>query len=164
MPSLPILEDYLAGPETLREAVDGISEDQFDAVPVPGKWSTRQVVCHIADCEVVYADRMKRVIAENNPLLLNLDPEVFAARLAYERRDVETEIQVVESVRTHMARILQSLEPEDFRRTGQHSTDGPLTLETLLARITRHIPHHVRFILEKKEALKSGGEAEEVLE
>ncbi len=156
-----LLEEYLSGPEKLREAVAGMSDDHFDATPIPGKWSTRQVVCHIADCEVVYADRMKRVIAENNPVLLNLDPEVFAARLAYERRDVETEIQLIESVRTHMARILQSLEPDDLQRTGQHSTDGPLTLETLLGRITNHIPHHVRFILEKRAALDVGDEVQE---
>ena len=35
----------------------------------------------------------------------------------------------------------------------KHSTDGPLTLETLLQHITNHIPHHVTFIAEKRAAL-----------
>ncbi len=43
----------------------GVSREQLDAHPVPGKWSICEVVCHIADYEPVYADRMKRVIAEN---------------------------------------------------------------------------------------------------
>src|SRR2546422_8527619 len=59
-----LIDDYLAGPGKLRAAVAGLTEEEINSAPVPGKWSTRQVVCHIADFEPVYADRMKRVIAE----------------------------------------------------------------------------------------------------
>ena len=149
-----LIEDYLAGPQKIRDAVAGMSEDQLDATPVPGKWSTRQVVCHITDCEVVYADRMKRVIAEDGPPMLSLDPDTFAAGLAYEQRDVEEELQLIEASRKHVGRILRTLEPRDFQRTGKHSTDGPLTLEALLTRITNHIPHHVKFIEEKRAAME----------
>jgi hypothetical protein len=48
---------------------------------------------------------------------------------------------------------LETLSPQDYDRQGVHSTDGPLTLAQLLERITRHLPHHVRFIEEKREAL-----------
>ena len=58
------IEDYLAGPEQLRQAIQGMTDAELDAAPVPGKWSTRQVVCHIADFEPVYADRMKWVLVE----------------------------------------------------------------------------------------------------
>jgi hypothetical protein len=51
-----------------------------------------------------------------------------------------------------MARILRALKPEDFQRQGGHSRDGVLTLKVLLQRITAHIPHHVRFIEEKRRA------------
>ena len=77
------IEEYLAGPKLLRDAIAGMSKEQLDARPVPGKWSTREVVCHIADFEPIYADRMKRVIAEHEPTLFGGDPDVFAARLAY---------------------------------------------------------------------------------
>jgi uncharacterized damage-inducible protein DinB len=130
-----------------------MGREQLDARPVPGRWSTRQVVCHIADFEPVYADRMKRVIAEEQPTMFGGDPDVFAARLAYDRRDVEEELAMIEAVRRHVARILRALAPADFQRRGLHSTDGPITLETLLARIAAHIPHHVRFIEEKRRAL-----------
>ena len=52
-----------------------------------------------------------------------------------------------------MSRILRNLEPGHFQRTGNHSTDGPLTLENLLQRITGHIPHHIKFIEEKLAAM-----------
>jgi hypothetical protein len=110
-------------------------------------------VCHLADYEPIYADRMKRVIALNEPELLKGDPGLFAERLAYDQRDVQEELALIELVRKQMARILRALNPEDFQRKGGHSRDGALTLEELLKRITGHIPHHVRFIEEKKQAL-----------
>ncbi len=147
------IADYLAGPQALQAGIAGMNEEQLDARPVAGRWSTREVICHIADCEIVYVDRMKRVIAETNPLLPNLDPDVFSAGLVYSQRHVEEELQLVETLRKHMGRILKTLDPSGFQRTGIHSTDGPLTLEQLLGRITGHIPHHLRFIVEKRAAL-----------
>lgn len=44
-----LIDDYLSGPQKLRAAIAGMTEDQLDATPVPGKWSTRQIVCHIVD-------------------------------------------------------------------------------------------------------------------
>ena len=54
------------------------------------------------------------------------------------------------------ANILRSLKPADFQRIGNHTEVGPLSLKALLERITGHIPHHVRFIHEKRAALAAG--------
>jgi hypothetical protein len=148
-----LIEKYLAGPGLLRRAVAGMTSDQLLARPITGKWSTQEVVCHLADYEPIYADRMKRVIALKEPELLKGDPGLFAARLAYEHRDMEEELAIIELARKQMGRILRALKPEDFQRQGGHSRDGVLTLEVLLQRITAHIPHHVRFIEEKRRAL-----------
>jgi hypothetical protein len=148
-----LIEQYLAGPGLLRRAIAGMTGEQLLARPVPGKWSTQEVVCHLADYEPIYADRMKRVIALKEPELLKGDPGLFAARLGYDRRDVGEELALIEVTRKQMARILRALEPEDFQRTGGHSRDGALTLEVLLRRITAHVPHHVRFIEEKRRAM-----------
>jgi hypothetical protein len=154
-----LIEHYLAGPGLLRRAVAGMTRDELLARPVPGKWSTLEVVCHLADYEPIYADRMKRVIALDGPELLKGDPGLFAARLAYDRRDVDDELGLIELTRRQMAHILRGLTPEDFRRAGTHSRDGALTLADLLQRVTGHIPHHVRFIEEKRRALSPSGEA-----
>jgi len=153
MNAAELIEQYLAGPSELRSAIEGLSAEQLDARPIPGKWSIREVVCHLADYEPVYTDRMKRVIAEDKPPLLGGDPDEWCARLAYAERDVAEELAVMDAVRASMARILRSLEPQDWVRVGVHSRDGELTLETLLSRITGHIPHHLKFIEEKKSAL-----------
>ena len=82
------------------------------------------------------------------------DPDLFASRLAYSHRDVEEELAIINVTRSQMARILRTLNPDDFHRKGIHSEDGPLSLETLLMRITGNIPYHINFIEEKKTAMK----------
>ena len=149
-----LLKHYEKGPDLLNTAIAGVREDQFDQTPVPGKWSIRQVVSHIADFEPVYADRMKRVLVEDNPTMFGGDPDVFAAGLHYDKRNVHEELELIASVRRQMAVILRNTDVEDFQRTGVHSEAGPLTLETLLERITRHVPHHLTFIEAKIAAMR----------
>lgn len=153
MDTTELLQTYAAGPRLLREAVKGMSRDALLARPVPGKWSTLEVVCHIADFEPIYADRMKRVLAEDNPTLLSGDPDRFAAKLAYHSRDMDEELAIIENVRGQMVRILKAVQPSDFLRTGTHTEAGPLSVQELLRRVTSHLPHHVQFIAEKRKAL-----------
>ena len=148
-----LIEAYLDGVEQLREGVAGLSPEEVKLRPVPGKWLTLEVVCHLADFEIVFADRMKRVIAENEPPLPSGDENLFAARLAYHDRDLENELSLVEAIRKQLAAILRTLKPADYQRRGIHSEAGPLTLETLVQRATGHIAHHLRFIVEKRRAL-----------
>lgn len=149
------IQDYLAGPEQLRQAIQGMTADEFDATPVPGKWSTRQVICHISDFEPVYADRMKRVIVEEKPSLPGGDQDLYALKLAYQRRDIDEELQLITAVRQSMGRILNTLNENQFLRTGLHSHDGEVTIADLLERVTHHIPHHIQMIQEKREALSA---------
>jgi len=148
-----LIADYLAGPELLLKAVVGMTEDQLRAAPIPGKWSTQQVICHVADFEPIYADRIKRAIAEDEPTIMSGDPDLFAARLAYDQRNVAEELELISTVRQQVARILRTLKPEDFDRKANHSERGPITIRQMIGDITNHIPHHVRFIEDKRRAL-----------
>ena len=150
-----LIDDYTAGPQMLRDALTEMTSEEIDAAPVPGKWSTRQVVCHLADFEPVYADRMKHVIAEDQPTFAGGFHQQFAEHLAYDHRDIEEELLLIDAVRSQMTRILRSLPSEAFERTGTHAVEGAMTLRTLLERITNHIPHHVQFIEEKRQAMES---------
>ena len=148
-----LIEQYLEGPKTLRKAVAGMTSEQIKARPVAGKWSTLEVVCHLADFDPILADRMKRVIAEEKPTLLGADENRFAAALAYADRELEEELTIIEKTRQQMARILRKLPAEALARVGVHNEKGPRTLEQLLTTTIGHIPHHVKFINDKRTAL-----------
>ena len=149
----PLIDAYLEGPRTLRRAVAGLSREQLLARPVPGKWSTLEVVAHVADFDPILADRVKRILALDNPPLTGADENRFAAALAYHDRDLEEELAIVEKTRSQLARILRKQTDAVLQRTGVHSERGPMTLERMLTAAVRHIPHHVQFIQEKRKAL-----------
>jgi hypothetical protein len=154
MNSLPALVDaYLAGPRSLRQAVAGMSREQLLARPIAGRWSTLEVVCHLADFDPILADRMKRIIAEERPALLGADEKRFAAALAYHERDLDEELSILEHTRSQMARILRTLPPDALQRVGVHNERGELTLERVITTCINHISHHIAFIAEKRKAL-----------
>jgi hypothetical protein len=148
-----LIEAYLEGAKQLRAGVSGLSAEEVKLRPIPGKWSTLEVVCHLADFEIVAADRIKLVIAEHEPRLPGRDENQFAAHLAYHDRELKDELGLVDAIREHVAAILRTLKPEDYARRGIHSEAGPLTLEALVKRSTGHITHHLKFVAEKKESI-----------
>jgi hypothetical protein len=66
---------------------------------------------------------------------------------------VEEELAIIEHTRSQLARILRTLPVEALQRVGVHNERGPRTLEQLLQGATDHIPHHVQFIRQKRQAL-----------
>jgi hypothetical protein len=44
-----LIAAYEQGISDLKNAVAGMTTDQLQARPIPGKWSTLEVVCHLAD-------------------------------------------------------------------------------------------------------------------
>src|SRR5215203_714108 len=138
-----LIDQYQAGPDTLRRAVRGLSRDQLTARPVPGKWSTLEVIGHLADFEPILAERMMRVISHERPLLMIADENLFAATMNYQTRDVDEEMTLIEVTRKRMTHILRGLRPDAANRVGIHSFKGLVSLEAILTSAVHHIPHHV---------------------
>ena len=152
----PLLDAYLDGPDVLTKLVADMTRDQLTARPIAGKWSTLEVVCHLADFDPILADRMKQIIALDQPAMKGVDENRFASALSYQDRDIEEELAVIAATRMQMARILRKQSDASLDRVGIHNERGSLTLERMLTLSGRHIPHHCAFILEKKKALGIG--------
>ncbi len=148
-----LIEDYLASLPRLRRAVAGMTPDQLRARPVAGRWSTLEVVCHLVDSEQAWCHRMKRVIAEDRPLLIGYDETRFTAGLPYHENDLEEELALLEGMRRQMARTLRTLPESAWPRTGVHSERGLITLEEMLHAEVEHVPHHIQTIEAKRKAL-----------
>lgn len=150
---LDLIEKYSHGADVLRGALADFPADKVARPLPPGEWSAQQVVCHLADMEIVYADRIQAVIAEDGPQIPARDENRYITRLNYQSRNIADELTLIETLRRQIAPLLRSLHAADYQRVGIHSIDGPLSLKTLLTRISGHVPHHAEFIARKKQLL-----------
>jgi uncharacterized damage-inducible protein DinB len=152
--TLDLISAYEKGIEELRVAVAGLTVDQLRSRPVAGKWSTLEVVCHIADCEQFFADRIKRIVAMDRPLLLGADGFCYTEPLRYQEHDLNEELDLVDVTRRQVARTLRLVAPDAWQRTAVHSETGLVTLRQLLLHAINHLRHHLRFVAEKREAMR----------
>ena len=148
-----LISSYERGVEELRLAVAGMTVEQLRSRPVAGRWSTLEVVCHVADCEQFFADRMKRTVAMDRPLLLGADGFRYSEPLRYQDHDLGEELELVAVTRRQVARTLRLVAPDAWQRTAVHSETGLVTLRQLLLHAINHLHHHLRFVAEKQAAM-----------
>jgi uncharacterized damage-inducible protein DinB len=147
------IDAYLASLPQLHRLVSDLSPHELRARPVPGKWSTLEVVCHLVDSEQAWCHRMKRVIAEERPLVIGYDETRFTRTLNYHEHALEEELALLEAMRQQMASILRGLPEPAWSRPGIHSEQGLMTLQEMLQTEVEHVPHHMKHIIEKRKAL-----------
>jgi uncharacterized damage-inducible protein DinB len=152
-----LIDQYANGGEKLLLSIRGLTQEDLLAPPPDdpniGKWTIQQVVLHLADSEGVFADRMKRIIAEENPTLLAFDETAWAGALHYESQSGPEAAKLLEITRNQLAAVLRQLPDSAFQRFGTHNQAGKQTLEQVLKKSTDHLEHHLKFIHAKREKM-----------
>ncbi|MGH9656904.1 MAG: DinB family protein, partial [Bryobacteraceae bacterium] len=138
------MERFRRGAELVAVAVTGAAGAELDFVPSPGRWSVRQILCHIADSELVGADRFRRTIAEDNPTLIAYDQEAWARNLDYTRRRSSAALESFRRLRQENHELLKDLPASVFERPATHSERGAMTLLDLLKNYVQHAENHAR--------------------
>lgn len=151
---LGILEEL---PAALRAAVEGLSDAQMRRPEAPGKWSILGVLQHLADSELVWAWRLRLVVAEERPTLTGYDQDRWAERLAYRDADPTEALRLIEVLRAANLRLLRSLSPADLARVGIHAERGEESVEHMIALYAGHDLVHRRQIARIRDGLQSGG-------
>ena len=149
-----LIERYATGGDLLVAAIQGLSREDFFATPVAGTWSIQQIVIHLMDSDLIGADRMKRVIAEENPTIIGYDETLFSKKLFYEKLDPFLAAEIFKKNREMTAVILRSLPEQAFSRGGTHNQRGRVTLGEFVATYVQHLDHHLSFLRHKRELLK----------
>jgi hypothetical protein len=150
-----LLERFRRGAEVIAVAATGAAGAELDFVSAPGRWTIRQIACHMADSEMVARDRICRVIAEDNPTLIGYDQDAWATRLDYHKRKISHALESFRRYRGENYELLKEQPPEAFARRGNHSEHGPLTLLDLLRTYAGHAEGHARQIREVRAAYKA---------
>jgi hypothetical protein len=150
-----LLERYRRGPELLAVVLTGVFGEEEDFVTAPGKWSIRQIVAHLADTEIVLAQRFRQVIAEDSPTLIAVDQEAWASHLDYARRKPKQSLETLRRTRAENYELLKALPESAYDRAGNHTERGRTTLGQLLEYYSAHTESHARQIGEVREAYKT---------
>ncbi len=155
-----LLERFRRGGELIAVVTTGVAGAETDFAPAPGKWSIRQIVCHLADADLVGADRFRRVIAEENPTLVWFDQDAWAEKLDYRTRKLSHALDMFRRIRAESYELLKGLSEEQYARTGTHSKDGTVSLLDLLRHFAKHAEGHARQIQEVRVAYKERSSAQ----
>ena len=151
-----LIEHYAAGGEKLAMAIRGLTREDLLAVPAAdagpevGKWSIQQVVIHCMDSDLIATDRIKRMIAEDNPTLIGYDENRFVKNLSYEEQEAEQAVQIVDMNRKLFAHVLRKLPAAAWERKGTHNERGAVTVGKYLKSTADHLDHHIKFIHAKR--------------
>lgn len=136
-----LLERYRDGYAAVAAAVAAAGPDRLD-VAAGGGWTARQVVHHLADAELTSGVRLRRLLAEDEPVIAAYDENAYAEVLRYAARPVEAALPLIEAVRAATADLLGTLTEEQWARTGTHTEAGAYGVEEWLRVYAAHPYDH----------------------
>ena len=147
-PYLRLLEDrdplevLASSPAKLDAMLAGLSPEQTEQKPAPGKWNLREIVTHIADCEIAYSWRYRQVYGSDNPTLMGFEQDRWAG--VYGSYTLAQAQELWRVLRGWNVAMLQSLSKGERDRVAQHAELGGVTLWTLASISAGHDLHHLR--------------------
>ena len=149
-----LIEHYAHGGEKLALAIRGLTREDLlcppDAEWKLGAWSIQQIVIHCLDSELVSADRLKRMIAEDNPQLIGYDENRYVSTLFYDEQSAEQAVALIDANRKLLATVLRKLPESAWSRKGTHNERGVITVAGYLKSTVDHLEHHISFIHKKR--------------
>lgn len=136
-----LIQRYRDGYQAVIDALEGATPAQLDAPDGDG-WSARMVAHHLADSEMTSAMRLRKLIAEQKPVLWGYDEELYSKTLWYTTRPMDVSLLAFRGARESTASILECLTEADWQREGWHSESGRYTTETWLEIYAAHAMDH----------------------
>jgi hypothetical protein len=135
-------EVIAATPQQLAGLARRLGPDGLKRKPAPGKWSAAEVFCHLADCEVAFAFRLRQVLAQENHVIQPFDQDDWSK--SYTRMEPQVALQVFTVLRGWNLALLATASPEDFARKVTHPERGEMTFQTLIETMGGHDLNHVK--------------------
>jgi hypothetical protein len=132
----------------LAAGTAGLSAEDVNRAPAPGKWSLRQIVCHLADTEIAFGFRLRQALAEPNHVIQPFDQDSWAAH--YDAYDLASALESFRAMRRWNLLLIASLGAEEFARPLSHPERGAMTFRTLVETMAGHDLNHLRQLKESR--------------
>ncbi|WKA51723.1 putative metal-dependent hydrolase [Planococcus liqunii] len=129
----------------LREAVDGLNDEQLGKKYREGSWTVRQLVHHIADSQLTMYQRLRLALTDDNPTVPAFDQEKWA-ELPDNELPVESSIRILEGLNERIVAIGKHVTDEQLKCVFTHEMNGEISVATKLAKLCWHEEHHLEHI------------------
>jgi len=136
VPAWEVIEETAGKLKFLLERLGPRVED----VPAPGKWSARQILCHLADCEIVFSYRLRQSLTQEHHVIQPFDQEQWAN--FYEACDAHTALNVFSAVRDWNVRLISGLTPDDLMKKLTHPERGEMHIAVVVETMAGHDLNH----------------------
>ncbi len=130
-----------ATPGLLAQAVGALTPEQVEAPIAAGKWSPREIVAHLADCELVFGFRLRQTLAKDNPTIQPFEQGDWAKQ--YASYDLPTAMEMFRAARAWNLKLVDGLKGADFGREMTHPERGTMTFQTVLETMAGHDLNHL---------------------
>lgn len=109
-------------------------------------WNVVQVLCHLRDYDVLFAERVRLTNTEDTPDLPNPDPEVLAEERDYERQKPSDVLEEWIENRRKLLALYATIDENNWERIGKHPKRGPMTISSQLTLTLWHDANHLEQI------------------
>jgi hypothetical protein len=150
------IDRYEAGADICARAVAGLSAAELNAPPATygaTGWTVQQIIVHLWESDLAATHRMRRIIAEDKPLIIAYDETLCAQRLGYEHDDLALVARMFADNRRHTGALLRRQPAEAFARVGIHNQRGKVSLGDLVELYVQHVRGHMQHLLRKRQLL-----------
>lgn len=136
------LETILAAtPEEIGTLLKTIGAEKSVLSPAPGKWSAAEIISHLADCELVFAFRLRQTLAEDAPTIQPFDQDRWAA--TYAGISAAQALEVFTALRGWNLLLIKSALPAAANRPVTHPERGTMTFLTIVETMAGHDLNHL---------------------
>jgi len=133
-------------PAKLARLIDGVSVQLLGRRPAPDKWSIVEILAHLAEDEFASSWRYRQMIEHDGATLCGFDQELWARLGNYATWNVREALELFRLLREANLRMLHTLLPEQWERSGSHVERGTLTVRELACHMAAHDINHTKQI------------------
>jgi hypothetical protein len=137
----PLDEILHATPNHIASLLAKIGVEKSTVSPAPGKWSPAEIVCHLADCEIVFGFRLRQTLAEDNPTIQPFDQDLWAK--IYSGVPAALALESFSALRNWNLRVIRDALPAKAARKMTHPERGAMTFQTIVETMAGHDLNHL---------------------
>ncbi|MEO7768180.1 MAG: DinB family protein [Ferruginibacter sp.] len=128
--------------------ITALSEQQLSFSYSEGKWTIKDILVHMADCERVIIYRTMRIARGDKTVLPGFDEDLFAANAGAKQRRIDDILKELSIVRVASQVFIETLDDASLEMTGT-ANGYPLSVKLLVNHIYGHQRHHLNLIRER---------------